>query len=782
MTQDSAGSGSAAIRSMLRERIELLLAQWRTALAPWKSDQIVPIVAALSDLSKAAVRFQLEGPALVMRDAAAYLGFLLDTADTPNFVQHGRIVNYLERLTQVSAELANLLAREELERPSVLYVYAPQQEVHGLDEAMRSQSWHLLRADSAASLAAVVKARPLVGVVVDSSLLDQLGEIVTALDQQRKPGPTPPLLVVTREPAIGQVLLGMTGSADAFLVNADAAGVISKLAALQRSLSSAEPLRVLIVDDDRTQVMFCDAVLRRRGLATQVCASSHEALEMVASFRPDLMLVDLYMPDLDGMALTARVREMPGTTLLPIVFISGEQDVSKRVWAINIGADDFLTKPIRPAHLLDVVVGRAKRARALRRQVLGSPADAQTGPFARSVLAARIREMRDRPAALFSLSVVPEAEDAARLPSLLRCEIEHAVSGRIAARLNAGDAFAAWDDLHFLILAARADQLSLEQLAHSLRLGVEIRPLVVSIGQLKMKALVQTHWAVDEPQAWLDASLADGRQVRSAIPPLPRAESATPAVPPPIPVALAERVLPKSDTSACIAEYQPLIPMHGAVGDQWQQRLRWRPASGLPSLVLREEVVSAARQSGNLSQLDRLAVRLALQSIARFKIAGRRVALQVEVDLASLTDPGFLVWLQSECAADLGEDCGLIIEVDTDAVIACLAPTRPLLDRLHTLGIRICLRHFGAQREAPRLLQLLRVGMVKLDAEHALNANSAFTSMLAQIRDSAIPIEVEGVPNRQAIEKLWDLGADYIQCNLLRPFTTELDFDFGALH
>ena len=89
-----------------------------------------------------------------------------------------------------------------------------------------------------------------------------------------------------------------------------------------------------------------------------VVVTAGSALALVQSFRPDLILVDLYMPDIDGMAFTARVRDMPGTVLMPIVFISGEQDLATRVVAINVGADDFLIKPVRPAHLIDVVVGR----------------------------------------------------------------------------------------------------------------------------------------------------------------------------------------------------------------------------------------------------------------------------------------------------------------------------------------------------------------------------------------------------------------------------------------
>ncbi len=268
--------------------------------------------------------------------------------------------------------------------PAVLYVRPIAEAIPNLDEALRERGWHPLSVASLTAVADVSQGQTLVAVVVDSSLLAELGEIINALDQSREPGPTPPLLVVTTRAAITEQLVGMTGSADAFLANATAASVTRRLSDLQRTLSSAEPLRVLIVDDDRSQLVYCESVLRRRGLSTQTAMSSREALQLVHSFRPDLILVDLNMPEIDGMALTAQVREMPGTMLVPIIFISGEQDVSKRLCAINVGADDFLTKPVRPAHLIDVVVGRAKRARAMRQQLLESTTPASARASAQS--------------------------------------------------------------------------------------------------------------------------------------------------------------------------------------------------------------------------------------------------------------------------------------------------------------------------------------------------------------------------------------------------------------
>lgn len=757
------------LRRHLHQRIQGVLQEWQQALDEgWNVPRWMRVVAALGELAEAANRQPMEAPALAARDAAAYIGFLLDTADAPNIVQQGRIRHYLQRLQEAASALAELLLREELEHPAVLLLQGPDGPVPGLAEAFAELGWKTGECADPGLVAAAARGRMLVGVVIDSHWLSRLGEVVDALDQNRRPGATPPLLVVSRGAAIAGQLLDMTGSADAFMAAADATGVVMKLRQLQHDLSSAEPLRVLIVDDDRSQVVFCDAVLRRRGLTVQVAASADEALAQVGSFRPDLILVDLYMPGVDGMALTARMRELPATLLVPIVFISGEQDVGKRVRAINIGGDDFLTKPVRPAHLIEVVVGRAKRARALRQQVLGLRPDAAATPLTRAALGQRLRHLRERPAALISIGVEQAEQLSGKLPALLRCEVEQAIAGRIAARLQPGDAYAPWHDLHFLLLATRSDNAALTQLAQSLRNAIDVRPVAISRGQLKVRARVQLVPAEDDPQRWLDRALAVWKRAPAA--------GATAA-----PVrALSDDGAPnpgvlQPDAALCTVEYQPLVPTRGLRADQWHQRLRVRHSLHQAQGALREDVLELARRAGTLARLDRIALRLAAATVAVQQQLGRPRRLYVEVDTASLVDPGFIAFIEDECRWPSSEAAALALELDTDAVIEGQTLLRPVLAQLRPLGVQLCLREFGMQKDAARLLQQIQVDAIKLDTGIALQPTLAFATILGQVREAGVPLIVESVPDREAVARLWELGVDYIQCDLLAGYAGGLE-------
>lgn len=129
---------------------------------------------------------------------------------------------------------------------------------------------------------------------------------------------------------------------------------------------SGHHFRVFIVDDDRSQAKFCESILKHRGLLTQICTDPEQALAGIESFKPDLVLVDLHMPGMSGIELTARIREQRGRDFIPIIFLSGEEDRDAQLDAIAIGGDAFLTKPILPRHLVSEVMTRAQRARDLK--------------------------------------------------------------------------------------------------------------------------------------------------------------------------------------------------------------------------------------------------------------------------------------------------------------------------------------------------------------------------------------------------------------------------------
>ena len=143
-----------------------------------------------------------------------------------------------------------------------------------------------------------------------------------------------------------------------------------KLRTTVEGLSARNPIdsyRVLIVDDSVVMAEYYATILNQVGIETRIVNYPLTVLDVLEDFHPDLILMDLYMPECSGIELASVIRQDDDYVHTSIVFLSSEKDVDIQLKAIDVGADDFISKPAKPEQLIATIVARVKRTRRLNR-------------------------------------------------------------------------------------------------------------------------------------------------------------------------------------------------------------------------------------------------------------------------------------------------------------------------------------------------------------------------------------------------------------------------------
>lgn len=127
--------------------------------------------------------------------------------------------------------------------------------------------------------------------------------------------------------------------------------------------SVKKPFRVLLIDDDEALLEYYEIVMRDAGMDVKTLSNPLDGLTVMAAFKPDVVVLDVYMPKCSGPELAQVIRQDDAWAMMPIMFLSTESNLNIQLEALNLGGDDFLLKPVEAGHLVSAVRAKAKRAR-----------------------------------------------------------------------------------------------------------------------------------------------------------------------------------------------------------------------------------------------------------------------------------------------------------------------------------------------------------------------------------------------------------------------------------
>jgi twitching motility two-component system response regulator PilH len=113
--------------------------------------------------------------------------------------------------------------------------------------------------------------------------------------------------------------------------------------------------RILIVDDSPTQLNGLTKILVKQGYDIITAEDGAQGVEMAASEKPDIVLMDVVMPNLNGFQATRQITKNPDTSHIPVIMLTGKDQETDRVWAERQGASDYITKPPNETDLLSKI-------------------------------------------------------------------------------------------------------------------------------------------------------------------------------------------------------------------------------------------------------------------------------------------------------------------------------------------------------------------------------------------------------------------------------------------
>ncbi|MDD2272377.1 MAG: diguanylate cyclase [Desulfuromonadaceae bacterium] len=201
-------------------------------------------------------------------------------------------------------------------------------------------------------------------------------EVMQTIQEGRE---TPvPTVFISSQGAIANRLSAVRAGSSAYFVKPVNVTELCSTLSLLTTAVRPEPYRIMIVDDEPQLADYHALILQESGMITLTVNDPLQVMSPLLEFKPDLILMDMYMPGCNGVELAKAIRQIGAYFSIPIVYLSSETDLDKQFQAMLTGGDAFLTKPIQPQRLVSSVVARAERMKIIRSYMVR---DSMTGLF-----------------------------------------------------------------------------------------------------------------------------------------------------------------------------------------------------------------------------------------------------------------------------------------------------------------------------------------------------------------------------------------------------------------
>ncbi len=639
-----------------------------------------------------------------------------------------------------------------------------------------------------------IDTRPPQVIVANTTLLAKMEKISAELLRLKSQmSLSIPLVFVSSSNTLQLRVDAIRAGSDAYYVTStntsEIANGIMKLAAPDVT----EPYRVMVVEDDPTQAEFAATILQKADIRVETVTEPMRVLDALGNFRPDLILMDIYMPDINGIELTSVIREYNEFVSIPIVFLSGEHNADKQLDALRVGGDDFISKPISPKRLLTIVKNRVSRARQLV-NALGSSQtthDPVSGLFSRRHFYDRVdkalhsNESRTQPAGIQLIRPDRQAELLNTLGAGGMDNILAELGELVIRESDSTDVIAKIDDTTIGLFSRResnkqitdiADSLVEKIAAYEFLSGGKPIHITASIGLcLFDENLDDADGLTSRAEAACIHAIERGgnrRHIHTTADEVKNNKVQQDN-------ALTASIQRALSENKFVVQYQPMLDLHTRGSENYEIILRMPMPNG--DLLNERQIREPAAIAGLSDAIDRWLLERAIAILKERRQSGRRTHIFVRQSGASAMDPNHPAWLLGRLRANQMVGTGLVLDFRLSDLSSDLKMVQKTFRALRDLDVEASISRFPEKNAAFKVLQFLKAQHINI-APRLLKADrDTISKVISNAHKLKAKVIVSNVDDPRSIDLHWSSGADFLQGNFIQRPLEDMDYDFSQV-
>ncbi|MCG6967397.1 MAG: EAL domain-containing protein [Chromatiaceae bacterium] len=784
--------GREAFIEQLPKRVAAIQDIWaRLESGSWDVAQLEALyerVREISESSKTHSLFQLNESVFSLE---VYLSSFVGSDISPGKAQLDAIAGLVRALKTAANVTASAEQHPDAAADDMaIYILGDSQgPTAGLADALQTLDCDVQHFAQTESLLARLHSHPPKVIVADTAMLPKMPPLTAELIRLRSHMSIDiPLIFVSDSTALQLRVDAIRAGGDGYFVAPLEAETVAAQIRDMASPGERRPFRVLVVEDDPTQADFAASILRKAGIEVLQVLDPVRVIESLRGFRPDLILMDIYMPEVNGIELTTIIRDHQEFVAIPIVFLSGEQNADKQLDALSVGGDDFIAKPIRPKHLLGVVQTRIRRARQML-TATGQPPkhDRVTGLFSRQHFLDRVAQLiddeaRTAPAGviLIQLDGLAELQDRIGVGA-----VDHLMSelgAVIAGQADDVDLAARIDEHSFGILAKRDGHNAIVALAERIMNEIARHQFsdridkTASVGVCFIDdRLEDANGVVSRAKsACEEAAAHGGNRIHTH-----RSDADSQEI-----LAIPEDDLGKLVTTALhkdafIIQYQPMLDLQTRGSENYEIVLRLQNTQG--DLIGDQQLLEAAESADMCQDLDRWILERAVNILKQRRDSGRRTRIFVRQSVHSALDVNMPVELLGRLRAKQMVGTGLVVDFRLPDLSQDLKVAQQNIKVLREMDVEVSLSRFPEKEAAFKVLRFLQARYINI-APRLLKADrEIISSVIRQAHEASAKVIVSNVDDPRSIDLHWSSGADFLQGNFIQRPLENMDYDFSQV-